>query len=1127
MYESHQQHIRGDIVSGTSFAYECLWRCRLMLRLGPLDTIAVYEGEDALITKENGEEIYYQIKRTKNYWTPIKLKSFLQRAENILKDNPKVSYVFCTNATQSPDARKEFDTIAQKWERRLKFESWEPSLEDPLDRLRNNIRQVVEKHFQPRDITWELNFGQIDNCCNKLLTLEAELKLTERNSITGEQVWERAGIKQLVEDIPSHILGDRLCSWTSWVDEAGIQDAAPFLSATRSIVLDHKSMELEDLEYESYKLISQWTQNPSESRLLLIQGVSGTGKTWLLARLGEHLSQQFPVYCIDERSIGEYPKLRTLPSLISGPTVVLIDDLIEEDWHRLVIEAMSAQPPILIIGTTSMPPYCSDIKYLQNRCGRKFICPTPLGPFLSKKDMGKLVNHIRQGVVSRREEAALRTANIRYAIHILEDRETQADLVNKVYSLWRRDEYQEWVMPLLLCSSLNIKIPRSMLREYARSQSEAASEMPDELWSLVLRSSREDDEILWIEDRDIAQRVLNMIVDTDMDRLTLANSLFEKTVDIINRIHVKSALHRQFARRIVRRFCQEYSEYQEQLLQECRDMISQLLDKESSRALVYVWLPLLPEIQRITEARKASQELLFKPPQSVSDIILIVEAFGDEHARKIIHREFEGAKQWDTEPWATFIEHLKPLDNHSKRDLLMLSIPVLQCAPIDIGRLLKTRGVDVCISSLIEECGLPEHREWFLDVLSHILPESPTKEALQRHYLMPQYVNLTSRCIMQPRNGLSIMVAHKLMTQSSQDKRVLQQLYGEIYDSYRSIFETEIGRSYRTIALDRVLNYAMALSNTPTRANQLWLSALSFSKQWSSTGERKQIERQVTSFLKKIVRRGLPLQLAESTALKLASDLVGEKHVSGSKIKVLLELLAKSPEAQSSFRLFLLSTAIVASQTRFKKSLAKQAKEVLMALAFEGGNEAKNLANSFLKNLGENVDVIGLEKFELPRTPDLHRQEPAIETLLNCLGNIAWDDTESQRLADAIYMHWWQNKVVRRNLLLTLMNLGGIQQAREIIEMLITSTSDDPDNYYFACTWEARFGDPQQAREYMANALRLYVRKATGAHLPNISRACSDLARCAESPENEILRLCSALTRLGPLKSLTEVLQFV
>lgn len=1126
MYENHQHHIRGDMVSGTSFAYECLWRCRLMLRLSPLDTIAIYKGEDARITIGDGKEVYYQIKYSIRYWTYPKMKKFLDRAEAGLEGNPHFSYVFCTNAPLDSNAQKKFDEMSQKWGDRLRINRWEPNLDDPLDRIHADIRQVLERHFQPRNITKVLNFGQVDNCRDKLLTLETQLKLKIKNSINGDEVWERTGLKQLAEEIPSLILGKQLFTWSSWVEKARTEDTNPALSATRSVVIDHKGVH-RDIEDKLFEFVSQWGRNPSESHLLLIRGVSGTGKTWLLLQLGMHFSEQFPVYWANGSAIGERPKIISLSSWENKPTIVLIDNLIEEEFSRLIIEALRSRPTILIIGTTSMPRYYKEINLLEQRCGEKFIYQE-LDSLPNEEEVNKLVAYIRKGIISRRERESLRSTNIRYAVRLLEGRESQADFVNRMYNLWHQDKYQNWVMPLLLCSSLSVKIPRSALREYARSKPRAALEMPEELWPVILCLDREDYDILWLEDPDVTQKVFDIIIDKDVNRETLEDSLFEATVGLISKIHIEFTLHRKFARRIVRRFCETYYQYQEQLLQKCKDTIFQLLDREPHWALAYIWLPLLPQAGMMIEAtRKAARNFLSEPPQSIADVVLLIEAFGDERAREIIRQELQGIRQWDAELWATFVEHLTPLDSRSQRELLRLSIPLLQCGPIDLVRLLKTREVDIHLASLIGKCGLSEQRVWFLNLLTDIFPESPDEEALKRHYLIPQYLNLTTRCIMQPRNALSIVVHHKLIGISSQNKKALQPLYGETYDSYRTIYKDEVEKRYYKMALKSAINYAKALSNAPTKANNLWTAILSFAERWASSEERKQIEHQVIGFLRKVSGRGLPLHLVESTAHQLARVLLSSSHVSKLKIRVLLELLVKSPRTQAPFQLFLLLIAIVGNQVRFKKSLAKQAKEVLVTLACNGGENAKYFAENFLKNLEENIGI-SVERFALFPIPEPNRlPDPIVENLLTCLWKIQWDDAERKRLVDTIYIHWRENSMVRRHLLLTLLNLGGAQQAREIVQMLMTTASDDPNNLLLACTWEAKFGDPQEAKKHMANALRLYEQKAMGAHLKNISRACIDLARCSESPESEIFELCGALTCLGSLKFLEEVLQLV
>src|SRR5207244_565008 len=103
----------------------------------------------------------------------------------------------------------------------------------------------------------------------KLLALEAQFKLEEGASISGNQVWESTGLKQLVDDIPAFIFGGRLFTWSSWVEKAKTQDADPILSATRRIALDADGIGL-DLEDEIFQFADEWGHHASKSCLYLV-----------------------------------------------------------------------------------------------------------------------------------------------------------------------------------------------------------------------------------------------------------------------------------------------------------------------------------------------------------------------------------------------------------------------------------------------------------------------------------------------------------------------------------------------------------------------------------------------------------------------------------------------------------------------------------------------------------------------------------------------------------------------------------------------------------------------------------------------------------------------------------------
>src|SRR6266853_533140 len=154
------------------------------------------------------------------------------------------------------------------------------------------------------------------------------------------------------------------------------------------------------------------------------------------------------------------------------------------------------------------------------------------------------------------------------------------------------------------------------------------------------------------------------------------------------------------------------------------------------------------------EAREAAQALVSSGrPESVADVILLAEVFGDERAREVVEEEMRAVAGWRVEPWAAVVAYLQALDDRSKRDLFVRVVEMLRSAPVNMVKLLATRNVAVELLSLANGLGSPEHREWLLRMLQEVLSPAGTSETLKRQHLVPQYLKLVSRCVMQPRNG--------------------------------------------------------------------------------------------------------------------------------------------------------------------------------------------------------------------------------------------------------------------------------------------------------------------------------------------------------------------------------------
>jgi len=336
---------------------------------------------------------------------------------------------------------------------------------------------------------------------------------------------------------------------------------------------------------------------------------------------------------------------------------------------------------------------------------------------------------------------------------------------------------------------------------------------------------------------------------------------------------------------------------------------------------------------------------------------------------------------------------------------------------------------------------------------------------------------------------------------------------------------SELQDAYHKTSLDQALKYADALGVIPQdkgKANTIWQKILAFARDWVGPEKLTEVTRQVTNFLRDSPR------VVEDTALGLAYTLSGSTQDLTIEMKVLTGFLCRTwVTPDTPFRLFLLLTSAVGSGTRFDHVLVEQAKKILLRVSCGQADGLEDLAREFLNNLAKNLSLCDLGEFRL-RSIELDPLSHSISwTLLTSVAPIAWNEPQRQQLVKSINQRCEKNSKIRRKLLLTLLNLGAAEQAKHILDMLMKETSDDPDTYCLACTWEARYGKAQRAREHMTVACGLYEQEGKGALPPNIARACLDLAKRSAGLDAKIFKLCSALTHLGPLKPLEEALQVV
>ena len=1111
--------MRGDQVAGKAFGYECCWRAYLMLEIQSWETLTIYQGEDACITKLDGQKVYYQIKHTTGMWTPSRVKEFLDRACERLQSDPRVSYVFCTNSRLSDDLQEQFAEVNKQFNDRLSSRIVAFDAENPTSRIFFKIRDLIEGHFHPRHVRGVLKLDQVDNCCDRLLAMEAEFKLDGDFAVTGQEVWDRVGITRVIQEIPSLVLGKGLFSWSDWLSKAGRPSSNPALEATRKIVYEDDDIEVE-LENKLINLVTQWAERQNNNLILLVSGVSGTGKTWLLIRTAMRLFPEVAVYWADTTALGSMPKLSELAAWQGGPTVVFIDDVIEQLWDRALHSASTTNTPLVVICATARPSFNKRINELRRLFGTGLrILDVP--PLFSQKQ--NLIQKLRQGVVTRSEQEEMGSTNIRYAVRILKGQPRHEDLTNALFNLWHESAVQPWLTPVLLCSSLGIKIPNSLLRLVSRLEPLSERELPESLSSFLLRRSVPQDQYVWIEDSTVALQVFVNIRNEIGEAID--ESRLEQAVRLLASVRSNLPIHRQFARQFVREFCDAHPQLMPQLLTDSQKKVLELLSYEEQESLAYVWLPILPRAQRSLAARKAAEEFFSsKPPQSVAEILLFLHAFGDKRTESFLLKELAGTYQGGVELWATFIEHLTVLDRKSQRMLLRRALIVLRSAKIRLSELLAKRNVESELLTLVCRVGMAHDRDWFFELLHKNLLDALTNDTRRGLKSVHQYFKLAKRCLTQLRAAITMRSLKKLLNPVNANEVSIQRILGELYDDYRKAYGTEALRSIDVQAIKVGLDYAR-LELPPTNANMLWPALITFASNWGSEPAKREVMIEARKFLTSVFSKNLPVKIVEVTAFAYC-QFVDRSEAVTPDVPTIVLALAHSTEFETSFRLFILLTMQVAKSESNNVELAQSARQVMLRLASRS-DELPELASGFLEAV-----TSGLGYKELPFKDSLltsiekewSSSVPIQVELIRCFRNMKWDSSERDLVIEAMMSNCNRSSsIVMNQLVQTLLRFGVEQPSSTLIKHLLTTHDHDPDVSMFAAAWEARFGTVERAEAYLRNSY-LVRGGVKGPHIPNLSPTFWNLAQACEGFKRECYLLCGALSKQGRLPDIKEVL---
>lgn len=490
--ENRHKHISGAEHAARSFHYECALRCLWLLELrGTKNRLSIAEGEDTRILQADGRIIYRQARKREG--TPLvydnSFRAFVERAyQRFIHDN-SVRHEFYTNqAIPSGGSKlrngKRLNAANNKVREIASLYTGlfcnsvylfperyhtEPSVMSLM--VKEQLRCLIDSAFPGCKALNFVNDQDIDEFAAKLLAFESEF-WSKKTDVAWRDVDARLGLDRLIKDLYSRSMaGGALAPFDKWptADEGGPDDER--IKAIEA-VRDGSAISRARIENMVWPVIDDWwartwkgdaKAKPYDYLLVVLAGEHGTGKTWSLMSIGSQMSERYNgiCMCVAAASPPDHPfAFDNLAISQPGPCAILIDGLFP-DWSRLVscITGPYAHP-LLFIGTAAWPDDEEDLRGLMQRLGRRakaVVLPGHLDDTEAEDLTCSCGVSVRVAALSR-----AKAANIRHLAQILSGI-SAPDLMIAMLGLLSSIETLDLIGPILLCTSLGVKVPKELL----------------------------------------------------------------------------------------------------------------------------------------------------------------------------------------------------------------------------------------------------------------------------------------------------------------------------------------------------------------------------------------------------------------------------------------------------------------------------------------------------------------------------------------------------------------------------------------------------------------------------------------------------------------------------------------
>jgi hypothetical protein len=1100
---------------------------------GNRDTLAVGKGEDCLLTKANDVRVYRQAKtKSSGSWTlsDPPLTEYIQRSYERYRVDSSVRHEFHTDANVSAGAymvvgnRKILNLSAsqlafiQEPQREafcssFVFQEKYTQLTENVSRLvlKGRMRDMLSSEY-PRTLAYDLvKDSEWDAVLTRLI--DAETRLFRNGvEISWDEVDQAVQLELLIQAVSVRSrAGGAFVPWQAITTLS--EDYRNGVTAIQS-----QKMMQQPLVDQFVVLVGEWLKGKELAAILLL-APHGTGKTWTLLQAAERLYRELPnvsVCFVAGPPPDRIVELEAINAADPKPCVAFIDDVFDNEWHHLLALSRRLQNGrVLFIASAAVERQSPEVEDLQRSIPaeqlKKFFLPASISP----SEAHILAMAVRRLAPAQSEMDRITKTNIRFAAAILRGEEVPPHVAKLRALCSQRMELLESLCPLLVCASLGITLPSSVV---AKALGRA---IPDDLKPWIITSRQRHLAGLTFEDAGEANLLL-----TDLYDAAVEEARYSTLERLVAHCDPLDPVERGFCRKLLHRVAKRSDMLADRLLRSSKRLIEQILPLEPLWAAAFSWLPIINAIKdqplRDHLAGLISTSGDVQKADSIVELMLWMDIYANAAVSKYFSlRAKSNLLHWDADRIARLAKIVRQLPSSEQRPIARKFCGLFRRLPEElVHECLLLQDTFSLFAALLSDHGGPVDREIGLHQLGTTLIFQRKLSHRIAQTWTESYAKLVDRTFRQSRNRLSLRIA----------REVVSGKFTNLRPDYDDCRQREHARTVHPL-LEEWMNIYRLLqegSAADERTVLIAANALSSAAMWADMSDWSRLIQQYLVSLKNIAENGVPLGRI-SPLVTPAFEAFRRRGDLG-ECKQLLEILlfwvprpsttVTEETTKFMFRLY----GFVAGQSWLGEEFRILSRDIMETAIFDAGH-AESLGKQLLQLLNQKLQTPSFEPH-----PNcglmagwIQKDGPA-NAYLSSASHLKCAVRNPHRVGGRIVDLWASRRSVVENVCAALFRIMELEAARPVITDVLMRYPNVSDVHALAGILAALEMDAPQAYEHLSRVVDLFERQQMGARLSLHWWLHTRLAAITPKTKAILHLLCAELVSDHRLRSYDDVL---